>query len=67
MDIIHGNHTQLVNIGSVHMIAAEKGVFSLLEAAFAVYSTTDVKQQLFESHHSKFMQVMGGCIPQAVL
>ena len=55
MDVIHGNHTQLVNIGSVHMIASEKGVFSLLEAAFAVYSTTDVKQQLFESHHPQHL------------
>jgi len=44
-----------VNIGLVHMIVAEKGVFSLLEAAFAVCSTIEVKQQLFENHHPEHL------------
>ena len=43
------------NIGLVHMIAAEKGVFSLLEAAFAVCSTIEVKQQLFEKRHPEHL------------
>jgi len=46
---------QTVSIGLVHMIVAEKGVFSLLEAAFAVRSTIEVKQQLFEKHHPEHL------------